>query len=297
MCGDGIYTSSHGRAWAISWAFHGLWHFYLIKERCNSIVLSWLLNSVSDDLFLGQIFSDNAAEVWAELKKTYNKLDGSIIFNLLQKIHGFKQEDVLKHNQLIKLMQFLMGLNEVFQPIKSSLLSRESLPDVKDVIVIISKEESRRGIAFSSSSSGKVGHTVDICFDLIGYPLGYKKNPGPKKNGYNKTFNANSASTSNDSGTSLSFTNEQIIKLMNLINDVAYGTGQANMADLLPVVMYCDNSLALQIAANPMFHEKSKHFKIDAHLIREKVASGVIKTEKIHTSQQIADVLTKALDI
>nr|GEY70166.1 ribonuclease H-like domain-containing protein [Tanacetum cinerariifolium] len=31
--------------------------------------------------------------------------------------------------------------------------------------------------------------------------------------------------------------------------------------------------------------------------VRKKVANGVIKTKKIHTSQQIADVLTKALDI
>ncbi|GJR69284.1 ribonuclease H-like domain-containing protein, partial [Tanacetum coccineum] len=46
-----------------------------------------------------------------------------------------------------------------------------------------------------------------------------------------------------------------------------------------------------------VFHEKSKHFEINVHLVREKVSSGVIKIEKIHTSQQIVDVLTKALDI
>ncbi|GKE24424.1 ribonuclease H-like domain-containing protein, partial [Tanacetum coccineum] len=36
---------------------------------------------------------------------------------------------------------------------------------------------------------------------------------------------------------------------------------------------------------------------MDVHLIREKVASGVIRTEKIHIIKQIADILTKALNI
>ena len=54
-------------------------------DRCNSIVLSWLLNSVSEDLYLGQMFSENAHDVWTELKETYDKLDGSIILNLMQK--------------------------------------------------------------------------------------------------------------------------------------------------------------------------------------------------------------------
>ncbi|GKE42404.1 ribonuclease H-like domain-containing protein [Tanacetum coccineum] len=82
----------------------------------------------------------------------------------------------------------------------------------------------------------------------------------------------------------------EVIWLSNLLGDMG-------VKDLSLVVMYCDNSSALQIAANLMFHEKSKHFEIDVHLVREKVVSGVIKTKKIRTSQQIADVLTKALDI
>ncbi|GKE79130.1 ribonuclease H-like domain-containing protein [Tanacetum coccineum] len=69
----------------------------------------------------------------------------------------------------------------------------------------------------------------------------------------------------------------EVIWLSNLLGDMG-------VKNLLPVVMYCDNSSALQIAGNPVFHEKSKHFEIDVHLVREKVASGVIKTEKIHTT-------------
>ncbi|GKA04397.1 ribonuclease H-like domain-containing protein [Tanacetum coccineum] len=82
----------------------------------------------------------------------------------------------------------------------------------------------------------------------------------------------------------------EVIWLSNLLGDMG-------VKNLLPVVMYCDNSSDFQIAANPIFHERSKHFEIDVHLVREKVASGVIKTEKIHTTQQIADILTKGLDI
>ncbi|GJV18018.1 hypothetical protein Tco_1363341 [Tanacetum coccineum] len=202
-------------------------------EKCNSIVLSWLLNSVSKDLFLGQIFSDNASEVWTELKETYDKLDGE--FNIMTKFPKCScaaREDVSKHNQLIKLMQFLMGLNDVFQPIRSSLLSRETLLDVKDTFAIISREESHRGIASSSFgfvTKSQVGHTVDRCFDIIGYLPGYNKNPGPKSNGP-RTFNANSVSSSSEKGASLSFTNEQMMKLMNLINEAPSGSVQANMA-------------------------------------------------------------------
>ncbi|GKC79304.1 ribonuclease H-like domain-containing protein [Tanacetum coccineum] len=63
----------------------------------------------------------------------------------------------------------------------------------------------------------------------------------------------------------------------------------------IPALLFCDNSYAIQIAANLVMHEKTKHFDIDVHLIREKVASGLIKTIKVDYEKQIADILTKGL--
>nr|GEW08474.1 ribonuclease H-like domain-containing protein [Tanacetum cinerariifolium] len=75
-----------------------------------------------------------------------------------------------------------------------------------------------------SSSHNKVEHTIDRCFDIIGYPPVYVKNPDPR------TFNANFVSSSNEKGASLSFTNGQMMKLMNLINESPSGSVQDNMA-------------------------------------------------------------------
>ncbi|GJZ21087.1 uncharacterized mitochondrial protein-like protein [Tanacetum coccineum] len=63
----------------------------------------------------------------------------------------------------------------------------------------------------------------------------------------------------------------------------------------LPVPLFCDNKSAIQIANNPLFHERTKHFEVDVHFIREKIAKCIVKTYKIESSNQIADIFTKHL--
>ncbi|GJV10081.1 retrovirus-related pol polyprotein from transposon TNT 1-94 [Tanacetum coccineum] len=45
----------------------------------------------------------------------------------------------------------------------------------------------------------------------------------------------------------------------------------------LPITLFCDNKSAQQIAANPCFHDRTKHMAIDCHFTREKVEDGFLQ--------------------
>ncbi|GKD28142.1 hypothetical protein Tco_1234356, partial [Tanacetum coccineum] len=81
----------------------------------------------------------------------------------------------------------------------------------------------------------------------------------------------------------------QVLWIQNQLLDYGYNFMQNKI--------HIDNESTICIVKNPVFHLKTKHIEIRHHFIRDSNEKKLIQMIKIHTDQNVADLLTKASDV
>lgn len=59
--------------------------------------------------------------------------------------------------------------------------------------------------------------------------------------------------------------------------------------------IYCDNVGATYVCVNPVFHSRMKHITVDFHFVCDHLAKQQLRVSHVHSSDQLADCLTKPL--
>jgi hypothetical protein len=62
------------------------------------------------------------------------------------------------------------------------------------------------------------------------------------------------------------------------------------------VPLMCDNTSAISIAKNSVFHKRMKLLEVRHHFLRDHVEKSDIKMRYIDTEKQLADIFTKPLN-
>ncbi|XP_073275485.1 uncharacterized protein [Primulina huaijiensis] len=134
--------------------------------RCNSMVISWILNSVSREIADSLMYIATAREVWIDLRDRFHQSNAPRIFQIKKLLNGLHQAsmdisgyytrmrtlwDELKDFQPISLctcgsmkewmnyqnqdcvLQFLMGLNDSYAQIRAQILMMDPLPAMSKI--------------------------------------------------------------------------------------------------------------------------------------------------------------------
>ncbi|KHN22843.1 hypothetical protein glysoja_020773, partial [Glycine soja] len=146
---------------ALGHSTHALWHRN--DSIVDSIVSSWLLNSLSKEMQVSILHCSSAKAIWDDLQERFEQQNGPLIFQLKHELITLQQGSMFVSSFYSKLhslleslselkpshsctcggikpwcdfeqmeyaMQFLMGLNESFSTIRGQILSMDPFPSV-----------------------------------------------------------------------------------------------------------------------------------------------------------------------
>jgi len=153
--------------------------------RCNNMVLSWIMNSVSKEIAASIIYITTAEAMWKDLKERFSQGNAPRIFQLQKTMSALSQgnssvsayytrlkglwdelanyrpipacscgglKTVVEYNHQEYVFQFLMGLNDSFSHIRGHILLFDPLPTINKVFSLVLQEERQRALSVSVSS-------------------------------------------------------------------------------------------------------------------------------------------------
>ncbi|XP_075108709.1 uncharacterized protein LOC142180392 [Nicotiana tabacum] len=91
-------------------------------SRCNDMVTSWLLNTLSKDIGDSVIYSKSAKDLWTRKQRLEKSLEDE------------------------RLIQFLMGLNDSYGQARGIILMMNPLPNINHAYSLVLLDESQREI-------------------------------------------------------------------------------------------------------------------------------------------------------
>ncbi|KAL9997937.1 putative RNA-directed DNA polymerase [Helianthus debilis subsp. tardiflorus] len=81
----------------------------------------------------------------------------------------------------------------------------------------------------------------------------------------------------------------EVLWVRKLLTEIGFPQNKSNQ-------ILCDNKAAIQISENPVQHDRTKHIEVDRNFIKEKIETGVIELPFVRSEDQLADILTKAVN-
>lgn len=74
--------------------------------RCNNLVKSWLLNSITKEIRASVIYNDVALNIWTDLKERFSHVNSVYLFHIEQAIHDCTQSNMTVGAYYTKLKGF-----------------------------------------------------------------------------------------------------------------------------------------------------------------------------------------------
>ncbi|KAL2235368.1 UNVERIFIED_CONTAM: Retrovirus-related Pol polyprotein from transposon RE1 [Sesamum indicum] len=201
----------------------------------DCLVRTWILNTISKDLVNAYLYANLSRDLWMELEARYGECDGTLLYKLQREISSISQGNMsmteyytkLKQlwDELICLMppavcscglcvcgcnkikaeqsdasqliQFLMGLNDSYDNIRSQILVLEPLPLVNKAYSTVLRVERRRLVNSEYSEVGEASAMKAYEYKHKTGPKNFTRSKGPtdkrhlfcehcSRNGHNK---------------------------------------------------------------------------------------------------------------